>query len=118
MGVPIHFTSSTISGSALWMIARTFASVLPRQAANALILASMKAEAESAGTGDFMFRSKPRNQFSCGQRYLQPAVRPSQATRPCDAVSLALVHGLERIAVRIKHISGVVARIIFQSRPR
>src|ERR1700752_940706 len=31
VGVPLHFHSSTISGSAWWMIPRTFASVLPRQ---------------------------------------------------------------------------------------
>src|SRR6476620_11811615 len=40
-----HFHSSTISGSAAWMIARTFASVFPRQSLSSLILASMIAEA-------------------------------------------------------------------------
>ena len=47
-GVPIHFHSSTISGSALLMISRTFASVLPRQSPSSLIFASISAEADSA----------------------------------------------------------------------
>src|SRR5215510_3492992 len=44
-----HFHSSTISGSASTMIARTFASVFPRQSPSSLIRASMIAEAESIG---------------------------------------------------------------------
>src|SRR5256885_10129248 len=53
-GVPIHFHSSTICGSAAWMIARSFASVLPRQSPSSLILWSINAEADSAGTFFFM----------------------------------------------------------------
>src|ERR1700719_2135880 len=45
-----HFHSSTISGSAAWMIARTFASVFPRQSPSSLIFWSMNAEADSIGT--------------------------------------------------------------------
>src|SRR5882757_8801174 len=71
-GVPIHFHSSTISGSALWMIARTFASIFPRQSPSSLIFASINTEADSTGvptkpgvafvgrltgTGHFMDRS-------------------------------------------------------------
>ena len=41
-GVPIHFHSSTISGPAAWMIARTFASVRPRQSPSPLIFSSIK----------------------------------------------------------------------------
>src|SRR6266536_2015540 len=37
MGVPIHFHSSTISGSALCMMSRTFASVFPRQSPSACL---------------------------------------------------------------------------------
>src|SRR5271167_3543601 len=44
-----HFNSSTISGSAAWMIARTFASVFPRQSPSSLIFASIRAEADSTG---------------------------------------------------------------------
>ncbi len=49
-----HFHSSTISGSALWMISRTFASVFPRQSPSSLIFASINAEADSIGTVLFM----------------------------------------------------------------
>src|ERR1700688_1728347 len=51
-GVPIHFHSSTISGSAAWMMARTFASVVPRQSPSSLILSSMNAEAEMNAAAD------------------------------------------------------------------
>ncbi len=44
---PIHFHSSTISGSVLWMTSRTFASVFPRESPSSLIFASMNAEADS-----------------------------------------------------------------------
>src|SRR2546427_1319424 len=72
MGVPIHFHSSTISGSASCMISRTFASVFPRQSPSSLILSSMNAEADSTGTGIFMYSSNSRTYFSCAQRNLQP----------------------------------------------
>ncbi len=52
-GVPIHFNSSTISGSAWCMVSRTFASVFPRQSPSSLIFSSMNAEADSTGTGLF-----------------------------------------------------------------
>src|SRR5438874_11722987 len=48
-----HFHSSTISGSACWMIWLTLASVLPRQSASPLIFWSMNAEADSTGTSPF-----------------------------------------------------------------
>src|SRR6266849_7131296 len=62
MGVPIHFHSSTISGSASRMIARTFASIFPRQSPSSLIFRSideeaMIAEADSTGPVLFMFSS-------------------------------------------------------------
>src|SRR5207253_8148482 len=53
-GVPIHFHSSRISGSASCMISRTFASIFPRQSPSSLIFSSMNAEADSTGTGPFM----------------------------------------------------------------
>src|SRR5213078_3309370 len=55
-----HFTSSTISGSASWMTARTFASVFPRQSPSPLIFSSINAEADSTGTGLFMYTSNSR----------------------------------------------------------
>src|ERR1700746_899763 len=59
-----HFHSSTISGSASWMMSRTFASIFPRQSPSSLILASRIAEPESAGPEFFMGRSKSRNYFN------------------------------------------------------
>src|SRR5262249_24066029 len=55
-GLP-HFPSSTISGSALRMISRTFASVFPRQSPSPRILSSINAEADAAATGFFMYCS-------------------------------------------------------------
>src|SRR5215471_19757032 len=46
-----HFHSSTISGSALCMMSRTFARVFPRQSPSCLIFSSMNADAGSTGTG-------------------------------------------------------------------
>src|SRR6266853_3889940 len=71
-GVPIHFHSSTISGSAWCMISRTFASVFPRQSPSSLIFSSITAEADSTGTGLFMYSSNSRTYFSCAQRNLHP----------------------------------------------
>src|SRR3989454_8379755 len=71
-GVPIHFHSSTISGSAACMIVRTFASVFPRQSPSSLIFSSMNAEADSIGSGLSMYSSNSRTYFSCAQRNLQP----------------------------------------------
>src|SRR5215216_699088 len=52
-----HFHSSTISGSALWMISRTFASIFPRQSPSSLIFWSIDAEADSVGTDLVMYSS-------------------------------------------------------------
>src|SRR6478736_8248995 len=46
-GTPLHFHSSTTSGSACLMSIRTRASVSPRQSLNSLILPSMSCEGES-----------------------------------------------------------------------
>src|SRR5436309_1905079 len=72
-GVPIHFHSSTISGSASCMISRTFASVFPRQSPSSLIFSSMNAEADATGTGLFMYSSNSPTYFSCAQRNLHPS---------------------------------------------
>src|SRR5436305_9915948 len=46
-GTPLHFHSSTTSGSACLIRVRTLASVSPRQSLNSLILASISSEAPS-----------------------------------------------------------------------
>src|SRR5438045_7634405 len=72
-GVPIHFHSSTISGSASCTISRTFASVLPRQSPSSLIFSSINAEADSTGTGVFMYNSNSGTYFSRAHRDLHPS---------------------------------------------
>src|SRR6202790_5580158 len=67
-----HFHSSTISGSAACMIARTFASVFPRQSPSSLIFPSMNAEAVSTATHAFLYSCKSRPYFSRAHRNLQP----------------------------------------------
>src|SRR6266704_4496228 len=67
-----HFHSSTISESASCTISRTFASVFPRQSPSSLIFSTMNAEADSTGTGLFMYRHYSRTYFRCAQRNLQP----------------------------------------------
>src|SRR6188472_508546 len=47
-GTPLHFHSSTTSGSACLMRVRTRASVSPRQSVSSLILASISREGESS----------------------------------------------------------------------
>src|SRR5450432_6495 len=76
-----HFHSSTISGSAWWMISRTFASIFPRQSPSCLIFLSINAEADSTGTVLFMYGSNSRTYFSCALGYLHPQteVRDSAA---------------------------------------
>src|SRR4051812_10203111 len=81
MGVPIHFHSSTISGSAWCTILRTFASIFPRQSPRSLILWSISADASSAGTGLFISSSRPylavvrkRRQKKIGVQALVPAL--------------------------------------------
>src|SRR5205814_733786 len=74
-----HFNSSTISGSALWMMSRTFASVFPRQSPSCLIFSSINAEADSTGTFLFIFIFSQlihvqlqRTYFSCARLKLRP----------------------------------------------
>src|SRR4051812_1664250 len=47
-GTPLHFHSSTTSGSASLMSARTRASVLPLQSPSSLILSSIRREGDSS----------------------------------------------------------------------
>src|SRR5262244_2613906 len=71
-GVPLHFHSSAISGSAWCTILRTFASVFPRQSPSSLILSSINAEADATGAGLFIYGSNSHTYFSCAQRNLHP----------------------------------------------
>src|SRR5437899_9483213 len=84
MGVPIHFHSSRISWSASCTISRTFASVFPRQSPSSLIFSSINAEADSTGTGLFMYSSNSRTYFTCTQRNLHPPQAEARATRLGD----------------------------------
>jgi hypothetical protein len=54
------------------MISRTFVSVFARQSPSYLIFSSINAEADSTGTGLFMYSSNFRMYFSCAQRNLHP----------------------------------------------
>src|SRR3989441_1250696 len=84
MGVPIHFHSSTISGSASCMSSRSFASVFTRQSPSTLIFSSINAEADSTGTGLFMYSSNSRTYFASNPA--SPATRrqATPATSPAD----------------------------------
>src|SRR5512132_2539597 len=66
-GVPIHFHSSMISGSASCMISRTLASIFPRQSPSSLIFSSINAEADSTGVLS-RFSSSSHTYISCAQR--------------------------------------------------
>src|SRR5215470_17279767 len=67
-GVPLHFHSSTISGSASWTISRTFASIFPRQSPSSLILSSINAEADCTASGFFICSSNSWQLISCAER--------------------------------------------------
>src|SRR6266581_4607122 len=54
-GTPLHFHSSTTSGSACLMRIRTRASVSPRQSLSSLILASISREGESPPSFEPLF---------------------------------------------------------------
>src|SRR5437868_11291220 len=81
MGVPIHFHSSTISGSASCTMSRTFASVFPRQSPSSLILPSINAEADSTGTDLFMYGSISGVYFSCATTGTRALLRFSASWR-------------------------------------
>src|SRR6266568_8594534 len=52
-GTPLHFHSSTTSGSACLIRARTWASVLPLQSSSSLILASISCDGDCFVVGFF-----------------------------------------------------------------
>src|SRR5215471_12605915 len=53
-GVPLHFHSSTISGSACFISSRILPRVFPRQSPSSSILLSISAEADSLGSSEFV----------------------------------------------------------------
>src|SRR2546430_16085454 len=62
------------------MISRTFASVFPRQSPSSFTFSSINVEADSIGSGLFMFRSNSRIYFSRAQRKTHsPQVEASSA---------------------------------------
>src|SRR5215471_4787132 len=78
MGVPLHFHSSMISGSASCTISRTFASVFPRQSPSSLILSSINAEADSCRMGLLIYSSRFATYFSCAQEVADVACKRRQ----------------------------------------
>src|SRR5213596_2401921 len=98
-----HFHSSTISGSASCMISRTFSSVFPRQSPSSLIFSSINAEADSTGTGLFMYSSNSHTYFASNPA--SPATRRHHQRRWL----LALLR-LQQPAVRGQALAGVACR--------
>src|SRR5436853_7067331 len=72
-GVPIHFHSSTISGSASCTISRTFASVFPRQSPSSLIFSSMNAAADFAGPEFFIIKLQVSHAIFAALALWEPA---------------------------------------------
>src|SRR5215471_4401861 len=64
------------------MIWRTFASVFPRHPPSSLIFWSINAEADSAGTGFFIYRSNSRTYFTCASRRSTRAPEHAGGRRP------------------------------------
>src|ERR1700761_1562082 len=67
-GVPLHFHSSTISGSALWIISRTVASIFPRQSPSSLIFSSINTAADFSETRDADFIEQVLSPTGSGSR--------------------------------------------------
>src|SRR6266513_1292645 len=76
-GTPLHFHSSTTSGSACLMRARTRESVLPLQSSSSLILASISREGDSPLVVAlfFILFCTSFGCFSILRRYQSPIVR-------------------------------------------
>src|SRR5204863_6575469 len=69
IGVPIHFHSSTTSGSASLMSLRILPRVSPRQSPSSAILFEMSSDADRPWLAPdfFMFSSRKLLQFRCSQ---------------------------------------------------
>ena len=64
------------------MILRTFASVFPRQSPSSLIFSSMNAEADSIGTGPFLYSSNSATNLAALSGTRNPRkIRPDLVTR-------------------------------------
>src|SRR5207244_493723 len=112
-GVPIHFHSSTISGSASCMISRTFASVFPRQSPSSLIFSSINAEADSTGMGLFTYSS---NSGSILRQIAPPnnvVIRRGLAYSSDFSQWVALVNNIPTLASRLNGLS--IANVVASS---
>src|SRR5580658_897062 len=98
------------------MISRTFASVFPRQSPSSLILSSINAEADSSGTGLFMYNSNSRAYFSRAQRNLQPTQveglalgrnTPGNRSKPRSPKGFATADGCwQKLLEEYDHVAG------------
>src|SRR6476661_2659284 len=96
-GTRPHFTVSTTSGSAAWMIARMRASVWPRQSSNEAIFASIRWEAvmpSSLGSGVIFPMGFHRSHTFAGQ--------PAGLSDPVG--ELGLVDRFVLVDVEIAHV--------------
>src|SRR5262245_42783312 len=81
-GTPLHFHSSTTSGSASFTRVRSRPSIVPRQSPSSLILASISRE------GDWL---------SCDPLFFMQAILPGprgRPRRPCERESAGLAYGV------------------------
>src|SRR3954469_25263055 len=60
-GTPLHFHSSTTSGSASFTRARSRLSISPRQSPSSLIFASMSFEGDSSAMAPILWRASPES---------------------------------------------------------
>src|ERR1700744_6277100 len=92
-GVPLHFHSSTISGSTLRIISRTFASVFPRQSPSSPILLSINEEADSTSTAFPTYTSTSRASMLAVLRATPEEVRnpPEHTGSRCPTPGLGAI---------------------------
>src|SRR6185312_9656358 len=100
-----HFHSSTTSGSASLMIARTRASVSPRQSLSSLILASMSCDAESFPP-PWIFFVLVFFIFLCSRNSMLRIRQRQIASVPRAETRLASAAPRAHIASKLRHASG------------
>jgi hypothetical protein len=100
-GTPLHFHSSTTSGSACLMRRRTRASISPRQSLSSLILASMSREAESP----FPFFEPLFLFFTVFVTFFMAVVARTSLDSRCSLSTQK--HTFVRMNVKIGHFVGV-----------
>src|SRR6476661_463171 len=90
-GTPRHFHSSTTSGSAALIRARSRASVLPRQSPSSAILASINSDGDSS-LEPLFFMSSPRSCHLLGRRRHLATYGSTNEYRPLN--SSRVPHGI------------------------